>query len=187
MTYEEQICYILENKKFPIPIVYGILRITGLLIFSVLSLTAGFGFIFKAFTTHLFSTNESAWVLFVFVVIALYYGFAVLFGLKDEWVADRCFKEIMTNLPVNDNLYLLTNILRKNFRVKEEVVNERNNVVSIITKMSLLTWGTKITVVCDENRILVNSKSARKSQLFSYGQNRRNVKKIVLQTLKKCS
>jgi hypothetical protein len=110
----------------------------------------------------------------VLLIVMLFYGLSILFGLKNEWVADKNFHEFETGLSVKENLQLMTKLLKDRFRVKAIEVDDDNNVVSVLTKISLLTWGETITVVCDNNRVLVNSKSAG-SQPFSYGQHKRNV------------
>ncbi len=173
MKYEEEITYVLEHGRFSGSRVQSIMKSVLLFLFSLLCLTGAGTIIWFLVTTETYRLKEIAGPI-ILILVALFYGFSILFGLKNEWTADKNFQEFRTQLSVKQNLQFMTKLLKDRFRVKAIEVDDENNVVSALTKISLLTWGETITVVCDNNRVLVNSKSGG-SQPFSYGQNKRNV------------
>jgi hypothetical protein len=139
-----------------------------------LALATSIGFTFFSTTNELKGVNKA---LFIFIAIILIYGIMTLLGIKNEWTSDRYFTEIITNKPVKENVSLIKSILENNFKLNGISINEDENIVIAQTKMSILTWGELITTICDDNRILINSKASGQ-QFFSYGQQKRNVKKI---------
>lgn len=173
MEYEEEIANVLKHGRFSGSRTQSILKSFLLFLFSLLCLTIGATIIWFLATREIYNLKEIAGPV-ILLLVTLFYGFSVLFGLKNEWVADKNFKEFETGLSTKENLLFMTKLLKSRFRVKAIEVDDKNYVVSILTKISLLSWGETITVVCDNNRVLVNSKSVG-SQPFSYGQHKRNV------------
>lgn len=173
-TEQTELEYILENKKYPSGGVNAVLKSIGLFLFSLLALSVSIGFTYFYKAGELKGVNKS---LFIFIGIVFIYGIMTLLGIKNEWTSDRCFTEIVTNKPVKENVALIKSILENKFKLNGISTSKNENIVVAETKTSILAWGDVITIICDDNRVLINSKASGQ-QFFSYGQQRRNVKKL---------
>jgi hypothetical protein len=182
MEYDKKIEFIRKNKSFPISIFWYYFRAIGLFVFSIFCIITSLSLIYEAITTDMLKV-KARYFLLIFVVIIAYYGLAILFGLKNELKSIRFFKEIVTGKTKLENLKMASDILNKNFKNKGVSVDGLNDVVITQTNSNLLTWGEEITIICDESRILVNSKSIR-NQAFSYGKNSKNIQKISNEIIK---
>ncbi len=179
MKSEEQLKYILTHNEFPKKKWKSYLKSIGLILFSLLCLSLCWIVIYafrKAIITNTLQ-KELFYIGIPFFLVFSFYGLAILFSIKNEWTADRKFREIEFKGSPSDNLKKIIEVLKNNFRVKVIDVDKKTNSVSVWTKISLLTWGNVITVICDTDRILVNSQPSG-SQPFSYGQQKRNIDKL---------
>lgn len=181
MTYEEEIKYILETKRYPSQKFNSILKTVGRLLFGILALSTSFLFCYLFFATN--ELDKANRIIQIFIIIIFYYGVAILSAIKDELTSDRYFIELTTKKNAKENLLIIKTILNSNFKIKDLNIDDENNIIIAQTKISILTWGDIITIISDNNRVLINSKASR-GQFFSYGQEKRNIKKIKMAFLK---
>lgn len=87
------------------------------------------------------------------------------------------FREIDTGLSFEENLLKSEKILKDKFRVKELSKNQKKGLVFGTTNLTGFSWGEKITIVCMDEIILVNSKSLQPVALFKNQLNVRKIKK----------
>ena len=166
--------YILQFKKIPNSTRTEISRGIGLSLFCLLAISLPVFFIYIP-TSKL--AGDPPFMINVFAVIIGIMGGIVLVNIKNEIFANTRFREIKINLNERDNLEYSVDILKKHFKIHDIEIHREQNMIRAITKISFLTWGDLITIVCDRNRILINSK-ANGSQFFSYGKNKRILDKF---------
>ena len=87
------------------------------------------------------------------------------------------FIEVDTGLSLEENLLKSEKILKDKFRVKELSKNQKKGLVYGTTSLTGLSWGEKITIICLDGKILVNSKSLQPVALFKNQLNIRKIKK----------
>ncbi len=176
MLSADEVNFILENARFPGNKYTAVFKLIGRILFFIIFLAL------PIFSFYAFFTNpgaRQAWPMIPFMVIIFCFGVGVLVTLKDEMQADSYFVVFETGKPAVDNLALMKAILQNDFKVVQMEADDQLHVILTGTKMSFLTWGDIITTVCDSHRILVNSKASYE-QLFSYGRQKRNIRKISL-------
>jgi hypothetical protein len=176
MTYSEKIEYIKRHGKVPDKKIKSVLKIIGLILFSIFALVIFSLFVFKLVRTNWLDIEKGVWFILPFIAIIGCYGIFIPFSLKQEWASDRLFEVIPTNYSAKENLEIFTKILEDNFKVKRINVNEAESYIIMHTKISIFTWENRVTVITDDNKILVNSKSP--GQPYCYGQNSRITRKI---------
>ena len=165
MTDKELILFIRENKKFPVAKWILVLKSIGLIFIAIFLLSVSGLFLFVLRRAEI---NPRAWTILLFIIPAVYYGTSILLNLKNEWISKSKFKEVFTNLSAEENLKWMTELLQANFRVKHISLDKNNHVIHVFTKISWRSWGDKITVLCDNNRVLLNSQKKKWSNLFGW-------------------
>lgn len=176
MREEREIEFIRKYNRFPISSFWYYFKAIGLLLFSLVCIGIFILVINQIIFTDEFN-NQKRWLIFPFIIFIGFYGISILFGLKKELNSDRFFKVINTKKSKEDNFEIANETIKKHFSYVEIKYLKSEYTIIIKTRVNLLTWGEKMTVICDENRILVNSQS-EKFQLYSYGKNTRNIIKF---------
>ena len=176
MREEGEIEFIRKYNRFPNSSFWYYFKAIGLLSFSLICIAIFIFVIREVIFTDKFN-DQKRWPIFPFIIIIGYFGISILSGLKKEINSNRFFKVVNTKKSKEDNFEIASEIIQKYFSYVEINNKKSDYTIMIKTQPNLLTWGEKITVVCDENRILVNSRST-KFQFYSYGKNTKNVIKF---------
>lgn len=110
-------------------------------------------------------------IIIIFSILAVVAGFVQYNGLKLHQFALEVHK--------TEALAKLEDFAQER---KWFVFKPTDNVIEMVTPMNFLNWGQRITVIFDENKVLVNSicDPSKKMALTSWGQNYSNVQKIRL-------
>ena len=86
------------------------------------------------------------------------------------------FDEYITGLELKDNITKSYQILKDNREIENVEIDENNGLVSGQTKMTLLSWRENITIICMDNKVLINSKSDQPINILRV---RLNINKII--------
>ncbi len=177
MNNDYEIEYILENKKFNKSLFLPIMKVIALFLFSIIGIGISYFFFYDIISNNKIQENKMLWIFMFFVIILFVISLSIIFNLKNEWDSSINFKEIITRKSKEENYRIIddnANLVFKMSNIKKE---KKKNMLVIYTQISLWTYGDIITILCDENRVLVNSKASN-NQIFSYGIQRKNISKI---------
>ena len=134
-----------------------------------------FGILFQTITTDILYKNPYFSFLIFFGLLLFFISVLIIYHFKSEVESLSKFEEIKTQNEFSTIIDFLTKNLPDSF-VLTNAAN-KNNYVTFETHRNILTHGERITIIFNENRILVNSKSLN-FQLFSFGTHKRNLDKI---------
>lgn len=142
----------------------------NILIFPLLFIIIGS---FLGYNVYKFNREDLSSISFVLLI-----GGIVLFIVT--WVhlkGNIKFTEISTGLSLEENLIKSEKILKDKFRVKNFTKKNKKGLVCGTTNLTAFSWGEEITIVCMDEKILVNSKSLQPVALFKNHLNVRKIKK----------
>ena len=153
------------------------MKVIALFSFSIIGFGTSYFFFYDIISNNKLQENKMLWILMFFVVILFAISLSIIFNLKDEWDSSINFKEIKTRKSKEENYKIIDDNAKLVFKMSNIKKDQKRNMLMIYTQKSLWTYGDIITILCDENRVLVNSK-ASSNQIFSYGIQRKNISKI---------
>ena len=171
----QTINYILTNRRYPNSTFKSILLSIGLIVFIGMSFFVFFGILFQTITTDILQKNPYFSFLIFFGLLLFLISVLIIYYFKSEVESLSKFEEIKTQ----NELSTIIDILNKNLPDFFILTNSKskNNYMTFETYRNILTHGERITIIFNENRILINSKSLN-FQLFSFGTHKRNLDKI---------
>jgi hypothetical protein len=108
-----------------------------------------------------------------FVTISVAFGFFTLQRLIDV-LRFECI-EIGFNKNEIDNL---AQKIKSRFRIRSLEIDDEKRFIKIYTKWSAFSWGEEITLIIDNNQILINSKPTSIRQPVTIYKDRQNIKII---------
>lgn len=170
------IAYIIKNKRYPNSLYKTILISIVYLLFIIVGFLISFNVIIEALTTNILKENNMFGFIIFFSLIILSYSILIIFFFQSEINSFSKFEEITVAKEQSE----ITTILKEkipNYFTLSHIETHNNNFITFETLGNFLTYGEKITIIINENLVLVNSKS-NKFQLFSYGTHKRNIIKI---------
>jgi len=170
------IAYIIKNKRYPNSIFKTILISIVYLLFIIVGFSISFNVIIEALTTNILKENNMFGFIIFFSLILLSYSILIILFFQSEINSFSKFEEIIVSKEQAE----ITTILKEkipNYFTLSHIETHNNNFIIFETLGNFLTYGEKISIIINENLILVNSKS-NKFQLFTYGTHKRNINKI---------
>lgn len=173
MTKKQFINFVLKEKRIPKAKWKSIFKKTLLLLFLAFCL-----FFISAEIYYFYESgaNNIPWSDLYILVLTSIFVVAILFHIKVEWNFDNNFMEIENEFNSSENFERMVKLI-KIFKIRRIETDKKNGFISFVTKPTWLTWGDKITIICDDNRILVNSRAIG-TQLISFGRQKQNLEKL---------
>ena len=167
MTEKQIIDYIKINQSFPNT--FDDYFNYGMLIFPLCFIVMGLVLIYNVVQ---FGNNDLILFAIGLITIGIPFLRFTLIRLNDN----LRFVEHNTGLSIEGNLEKSYKILIENLKGTKVTKDGKNSIVYGQIGISGLSWGEKITIICLDNKILINSKP---KQPVTICKDRLNIKRIV--------